>query len=151
MKSITFKLFSILTFSLIVTCSYAQDKREKGIVQHHERTELKRTELKSVNIENKKSSPDGEKEIIQTISNKPHATDVSTQKISVGVQNLPKEKSQPVELSKEQKILSLQSRINSVESKIATLEDDKEMNKEEIAEKTNILNSLKTELTILQK
>lgn len=153
MKSIAIKTLNVVLFSVAITWSYGQTRKENQVVTSKEISTIKKTELKSVKVEKKVVDSKKKPEIIQSVSNKPAAQTNYPQKVTIHKENLPKTKSSvaKVSMTKDEEINSLKNRISSLESKIALLEDDAETNLEEILEKKKLLNELKTELSTLQK
>ena len=71
MKSIAIKSLNVLLFSVAITWSYGQTRKENQVVTSKEISTIKKTELKSVKVEKKVVDSKKKPEIIQSVSNKP--------------------------------------------------------------------------------
>jgi len=71
MKSIAIKTLNVLLFSVAITWSYGQTRKENQVVTSKEISTIKKTELKSVKVEKKVVDSKKKPEIIQSVSNKP--------------------------------------------------------------------------------
>jgi hypothetical protein len=70
MNSIAIKTLNVVLFSVAITWSYGQTRKEYQVVTSKEISTIKKTELKSVKVE-KKVVDSKKPEIIQSVSNKP--------------------------------------------------------------------------------
>lgn len=71
MKSIAIKTLNVVLFSVAITWSYGQTRKENQVVTSKEISTIKKTELKSVKVEKKVVDSKKKPEIIQSVSNKP--------------------------------------------------------------------------------
>ena len=71
MKSIAIKTLNLVLFSVAITWSYGQTRKENQVVTSKEISTIKKTELKSVTVEKKVVDSKKEPEVIQSVSNKP--------------------------------------------------------------------------------
>lgn len=71
MKSIAIKTLNVVLFSVAITWSYGQTRKENQVVTSKEISTIKKTELKSVKVEKKVVDSKKKPEIIQYVSNKP--------------------------------------------------------------------------------
>jgi hypothetical protein len=150
----------IILFVAFSANSLGQNEKQEGfenkVVKSAELSNIKKTELKAAKIDQNESyyinKDSDSKGIIQSISNKPEQLKQPThQVVKINKENLPKSKSATPELNHSEKITLLENQIKSFESKIALLNDDPELNKEEITEKQKGLESLKKDLQMLLK